>query len=79
MAHNKLLEKYPPSAPCDCQICRYFCNRPGWWSVDQARMAIRCGVSDKMMMEIAPEKTFAVLSPAFRGNEGRMPAKGRVS
>lgn len=65
-----LYKKYPPSAACGCQICLSYCNRPGWWTVSEAKKAIEAGLAFRMMLEIAPEFTFAVLSPAFRGCEG---------
>ena len=69
-----LLEKYPPSAPCSCEICRGYCARPGWWTVEEAARALDAGVASRMMLEIAPELTFGVLSPAFRGCEGSIAA-----
>lgn len=68
--HSKtLVEKYPPSRPCTCAICVGYCIRPGWWSVKQAAGAIESGYGHRMMLEIAPEFTFGVLSPAFKGCE----------
>lgn len=64
-----LLEKYPPSAPCSCGICLGYCARPGWWTVEQAARALEAGYGSRMMLEIAPELTFGVLSPAFKGCE----------
>ena len=75
MARNRnkprktILEKYPASAPCTCDICLSYCLRPGWWTVEQAAAAIEAGYGDRMMLEIAPEFTFGVLSPAFKGCE----------
>ena len=43
--------------------------RPGWWTVEQAAAAIQAGYGGRMMLEIAPEFTFGVLSPAFKGCE----------
>jgi len=70
-ARNKrtLVEKYPPSEPCTCEICRGYCARPGWWTVEQAALALEAGYGSRMMLEIAPELTFGVLSPAFKGCE----------
>ena len=65
----KLIEKYPPSDPCSCDTCRNYCVRPGWWTDEEAEMAIEAGYADRMMLEISPEKDFGVLSPAFKGNE----------
>lgn len=63
-------DKYPPSEPCSCEICRSYCVRPGWWTVEEASKAIKAGYGHRMMLEIAPEMTFGVLSPAFKGCEG---------
>jgi hypothetical protein len=62
-------EKYPPSEPCSCEICVSYCQRPGWWTVEEARKAIEAGLAKRIMLEISPEFNFGVLSPAFRGNE----------
>ena len=64
-----LVEKYPPSEACSCDVCRGYCQRPGWWTVDEADKAIRLGYASRMMLEISPERNFGVLSPAFKGNE----------
>jgi hypothetical protein len=64
-----LKKKYPPSEPCSCEICRSYCQRPGWWTVAEAANAIEGGLASRMMLEISPERDFGVLSPAFRGNE----------
>src|SRR5512135_674660 len=64
-----LEEKYPDSEPCSCEICTAYCMRPGWWTVEEASEAIKAGYAKRMMLEMAPEMTFAVLSPAFKGNE----------
>jgi hypothetical protein len=65
-----LKEKYPPSNPCSCDICLGYCRRPGWWTVEEAIKAISIGYANRMMLEIAPELSFGVLSPAFKGCEG---------
>jgi hypothetical protein len=65
-----LAEKYSPSPPCSCNICVGYCTRPGWWTVRQAVQAIRAGYEKRMMLEVSPELTFGVLSPAFKGCEG---------
>lgn len=74
MKRNKptlpLAERFPPSAPCDCTICRAYCARPGWWSVEEAKRAILAGYGARMMLELSPERSFGVLAPAFRGCEG---------
>lgn len=67
--HLNIVKKYPPSEACACEICRVYCIRPGWWTVEEARKAIAAGYASRMMLEIAPEFTFGVLAPAFRGCE----------
>ena len=64
-----LKEKYPPSEPCSCDICKSYCLRPGWWTVEEAEKAVYAGLAHRMMLEISPERNFGVLSPAFKGNE----------
>lgn len=64
-----LARKYPPSPPCSCEICIGYCARPGWWTVAEAAGAIQAGYWKRMMLEMAPEFTFGVLSPAFKGCE----------
>lgn len=66
---QELRKKYPPSEPCACEICVQYCARPGWWSVEEAAHVIRAGYADRMMLEVSPEHTLAVISPAFKGNE----------
>lgn len=68
--YRSLQEKYPPSEPCSCEICRTYCVRPGWWTVEEASRAIKAGYGSRMMLEISPEMTFGVLAPAFKGCEG---------
>ena len=65
-----LSEKYPPSQPCSCVVCRAYCKRPGWWTVEQAARAIKAGYGARMMLELSPDRRFGVLSPAFLGCEG---------
>ena len=72
MGSINLAKKYPPSKPCSCDICLNYCQRPGWWTVEQATRAIDAGYADRMMLEISPELTFGVLSPAYKGNEGNI-------
>lgn len=67
---KSLNEKYPPSEPCSCEICVNYCRRPGWWTVEEAGRALDAGYGKRMMLEMAPELTFAVVSPAFKGCEG---------
>lgn len=64
-----LKDKYPPSKPCSCEICKSYCMRPGWWTVDEAKKAIGAGYTNRMMLEMSPDFSFGVLSPAFRGCE----------
>ena len=66
-----LSQKYPPSPPCSCDICLAYCRRPGWWTVEEAERAIDAGYGPRMMLEVSPELTFGVLSPAFKGCEGK--------
>jgi len=63
-------EKFPPSAPCSCEICLSYCSRPGWWIVIEAVRAIKSGLANRMMLEVSPEQTFAVVAPSFKGCEG---------
>jgi hypothetical protein len=64
-----LIEKYPPSEPCTCEVCVGYCARPGWWTVVEADRAIEMGYAGRMMLEMSPDRSFGVLSPAFRGCE----------
>jgi hypothetical protein len=64
-----LEDKYPPSEPCTCEVCIGFCKRPGWWTLHEAEEALDAGLAGRMMLEMAPELTFGVLSPAFTGCE----------
>jgi hypothetical protein len=64
-----LAEKYPPSPPCSCDVCLAYCSRPGWWTVAEAAAAIQAGYGNRMMLEMAPDLSFGVLSPAFHGCE----------
>lgn len=66
---RSLNEKYPPSEPCDCRICISYCTRPGWWTVTEASAAVQAGYGVRMMLEMSPELSFGVLSPAFKGCE----------
>lgn len=69
MPRISLAERFPPSPPCTCAVCRAYCARPGWWTVEEAAAAIEAGLAARMMLELAPDRTFAVLAPAFKGNE----------
>jgi hypothetical protein len=64
-----LAEKYPPSPPCSCDVCKSYCKRPGWWTVEEAARAIEAGYGKRMMLEMAPGFSLGVLSPAFKGCE----------
>ncbi len=64
-----LVEKYPPSEPCACPVCVSYCRRPGWWTVEEAVRAIEAGYANRMMLEMSPDRSFGVLSPAFNGCE----------
>lgn len=64
-----LSERFPPSSPCGCDVCLAYCRRPGWWTVREAERAIEAGHARRMMLELSPDRTLGVLSPAFRGNE----------
>jgi hypothetical protein len=75
MAKSNLSKMYPPSKPCSCEICLNYCRRPGWWTVEETSSAIEAGYANRMMLEISPELTFGVLSPAFKGNEGNFALK----
>ena len=66
---KSLIEKYPPSVQCNCEICVNFCKRPGWWTVNEAVRTIDAGYAKRMMLEMSPDKRFGVLSPAFKGCE----------
>jgi hypothetical protein len=50
-------------------VCKGYCKRPGWWTVQEANDAIEAGYAGRMMLEMSPELTFGVLSPAFKGCE----------
>jgi hypothetical protein len=70
MKHKRsLAEKYPPSEPCGCKICLSYCKRLGWWAVAEAARAIDAGYGNRMMLEMSPDRSFGVLSPAFNGCE----------
>jgi hypothetical protein len=64
-----LNKKYPPSKACSCDVCKHYCLRPGWWTVEEAQKAIESGLAPRMMLELSPKRDFGVLSPAFKGNE----------
>lgn len=66
-----LAEKYPPSEPCSCAVCVSYCRRPGWWTVEEAARVMEAGYASRMMLEISPDRSYGVLSPAFKGCELR--------
>ena len=66
---GSLKQKYPSSPPCSCEVCLAYCARPGWWTVEEANRAIEAGMARRMMLEMAPDCSFGVLSPAFLGCE----------
>ena len=68
-AKKGLAARYPPSEPCACEVCSAYCRRPGWWTVKEAAAAIEAGYGGRMMLEMSPNRSFGVLSPAFKGNE----------
>ncbi|HVN55282.1 MAG TPA: hypothetical protein VMT46_13195 [Anaerolineaceae bacterium] len=71
MRHKQDLQrKYPPSEPCSCEVCLSYCQRPGWWTVKEAASALEAGLGPRMMLELSPDHSFGVLSPAFYGCEG---------
>lgn len=72
MIHKRLADKYPPSKSCSYKICTGYCYRPGWWTVEEAEIALDKGLGPRMMLEISPDFSFGVLSPAFKGNEGHI-------
>ena len=74
-----LAEKYPPSEPCSCETCFAYFARPGWWTVEEAYKAFDAGLGMRMMLEAAPERTFGVVSPAFKGCEGMIASKKYAS
>jgi hypothetical protein len=67
---HSLAQRYPPSEPCACSLCLAYCTRPGWWTVNEAGRALDAGLGARMMLEVAPDRSFGVLSPAFSGCEG---------
>ena len=67
---RSLIDRFPPSEPCSCGICTAYCMRPGWWTVQEAQRALDAGLAGRMMLEMSPELSFGVLSPALQGCEG---------
>lgn len=64
-----LIDKYPDSESCSCEICISYCMQPGLWTVDEAEKAINAGLGDRMMLEIMTDLKFGILSPAYKKNE----------
>lgn len=62
--------RFPPSPPCTCDTCTFFCHRPGWPLVSEARLALVAGYGPRMMLELPEDHSYGVLAPAFKGNEG---------
>jgi hypothetical protein len=60
---------FPPSESCTCDICRNYCKRSGWWTVDEFEKILKTPFYKRVMLEVSPELTFGVLSPAFKGCE----------
>ncbi len=73
---KSIAERYPPSEPCSCTVCVSYCRRPGWWTVEEARRAIEAGYAGRMMLEMSPDRSYGVLSPAFKGCELRFASEG---
>jgi hypothetical protein len=69
MASPKLNRIFLPSDSCTCNICKSYCLRPGWWTVDEAIKAINSDYADRFMLEVSPEQNFGVISPAFKEAE----------
>ena len=65
-----LSKAFPPSPPCSCDVCKTYCKRPGWWTVEEAEKAVEAGYALRMMLEVPKDFSFGVLSPAFMGCEG---------
>jgi hypothetical protein len=64
-----LVERFPPSLPCSCEICLNYCKRPGWWTLEEFATVLTTDYHRRVMLEVSPEMTFGVLSPAFYGCE----------
>lgn len=60
---------FPPSEPCSCPVCQSYCKRPGWWTVTEFKKILQSNYYKRIMLELSPELTFGVLSPAFKGCE----------
>jgi hypothetical protein len=58
-----LNNKYSPSEPCNCEICLGYCQRPGWWTVEEAKKAIDAGLANCMVLTLCLLNAgFAILS-----------------
>lgn len=62
--------RFPPSDPCSCETCRSYCERPGWWTVEEAARALEAGLGPRMTLEWYPGHGVGVLAPAVSGLEG---------
>ena len=63
--------KEPPA--CQCDECKSYCKRPGWYTPDEARAAIEAGLAQRMMCDWweDSEGNIDILGPAIQGYEGR--------
>lgn len=68
-------EKYPPSEPCCCKICRSYCIRPGWWTVEEAERALNAGYGARMMLEISRTGHLVSSHRRLKDVKGSMPCK----
>ncbi len=64
-----LTERFVPSEPCSCDICLNYCKRPGWWTPEEFARVLKTAHRRRVMLEMSPEQTLAVPSPAFHGCE----------
>ena len=82
MKHGQLFlplrQAFPPSPPCGCDVCKAYCKRPGWWTVEEAALAIKAGYAWHMMLEAPRDLSFGVLAPAFFGCEGGFALQGHA-
>ncbi len=69
--YETMLQLLPPSAAC-CYEVHKNAHRTGWWAVEEAKKAIEAGLSPRMMLEVSPDLSYGVLSPAYRSCEGNV-------
>lgn len=69
--YQTMSELFPPSASCHFDV-RQSCQRTGWWTVEEAQRAMKNGLSLRMMLDVSPDLSYGVLSPAYRGCEGNV-------